>query len=253
MVTAAAVCTVPAVILESLYPTSVPLHEVNWVIWGAFVAEYLVALMVAEGWRARLRYTRRAWLDVLIIVLTVPLFPDDVQVLRILRLLRLLRLIVLFKLLRAMRSRFALDPLYFTGASAAACMLIAALALYIAEPQVIPDFGTALWWATCTMTTVGYGDVYPRTPLGRGIAAALMIIGVATMASFTAGIAAYLNGRVRRKRGPRRFSSEAVAAAWTEVEAAEAALAAAHHKLRAALTAPRSLADGEEGSQTTVG
>ena len=56
----------------------------------------------------------------------------------------------------------------------------------------LTSYGDALWWAGVTMSTVGYGDHYPITPAGRGVAFALMLFGIAMLSAMTATIAAYL-------------------------------------------------------------
>jgi voltage-gated potassium channel len=56
----------------------------------------------------------------------------------------------------------------------------------------IGDFGTALWWAVSTVTTVGYGDAYPITPEGKGVAVFLMLVGIALFSVMTANVAALL-------------------------------------------------------------
>lgn len=53
----------------------------------------------------------------------------------------------------------------------------------------ITSFGTALWWAIVTCTTVGYGDHSPVTPAGQGIAVVLMLVGIALLSIITANIA----------------------------------------------------------------
>ncbi|MDP1803815.1 MAG: potassium channel family protein, partial [Acidimicrobiales bacterium] len=55
----------------------------------------------------------------------------------------------------------------------------------------IDSLGDALWWAVTTVTTVGYGDQFPVTPAGRGIAAFLMLSGIALFGVLTANIAAF--------------------------------------------------------------
>ncbi len=55
----------------------------------------------------------------------------------------------------------------------------------------IHTFGDALWWAITTVTTVGYGDKYPVTPAGRGIASFLMITGIALFGLLTANITTF--------------------------------------------------------------
>jgi voltage-gated potassium channel len=56
----------------------------------------------------------------------------------------------------------------------------------------LTSYGDALWWSAVTMATVGYGDYYPISPAGRGVAVALMLFGIASLSGLTAAIAAYL-------------------------------------------------------------
>lgn len=56
----------------------------------------------------------------------------------------------------------------------------------------LDDYGTTLWWAMATVTTVGYGDNVPVTPEGRGVAVLLMLVGIAFFSWVTANIAAFL-------------------------------------------------------------
>ena len=70
-----------------------------------------------------------------------------------------------------------------------------AIAVYFAERSSggsIDSLDTAFWWAITTATTVGYGDKVPVTPLGRGIAVVLMIVGIGVFAVLTANVAAFL-------------------------------------------------------------
>lgn len=188
-VTAAAVATVPAVIAESVFPQMT--YYVHWTIWAVFVLEYLVVLLLCRTWSERKDWTRRSWLDILIIVGSFPLLPADAQTVRLVRLMRLLRLLVLYRMLRRLGRSYRLSPLQFTGATAGVAWLTGGLAAYVAEPT-FHSYGDSLWWAITTMTTVGYGDLAPTTPLGRFVGAVLMVIGVSLMASFTATIASYL-------------------------------------------------------------
>lgn len=56
----------------------------------------------------------------------------------------------------------------------------------------LTSFGDAVWWAMTTITTVGYGDHYPVTVLGRCVAAGLMIGGVAVLGVVTAAVASWM-------------------------------------------------------------
>jgi voltage-gated potassium channel len=74
-------------------------------------------------------------------------------------------------------------------------MLICSAALYVAEQGLnaaIDDPLDALWWGIVTLTTVGYGDVYPVTTEGRLAAAALMLLAVTLFATITATITSYM-------------------------------------------------------------
>ena len=55
----------------------------------------------------------------------------------------------------------------------------------------IHNFGDAIWWAIVTVTTVGYGDRYPVTPGGRGVAVVLMLVGIGLIGVLTATVASY--------------------------------------------------------------
>jgi len=72
--------------------------------------------------------------------------------------------------------------------------IIAACLLYYAEnhaqPEVFTSIPAAMWWAVSTLTTVGYGDIYPITPVGKIIASVIAILGIAMFALPTAIIGA---------------------------------------------------------------
>ncbi|MDP8922010.1 MAG: potassium channel family protein [Chloroflexota bacterium] len=71
---------------------------------------------------------------------------------------------------------------------------MAATLVYLAErggEGTIQTFPDALWWAAATITTVGYGDVYPMTPAGRGVAFLLMLVGISVFGLLTARVAAF--------------------------------------------------------------
>ncbi|WP_141549983.1 potassium channel family protein, partial [Nocardia farcinica] len=62
-------------------------------------------------------------------------------------------------------------------------------------------FGDALWWATTTITTVGYGEHHPVTPSGRVVAACLMFSGIALFSVVTGSVASWILDRVREEDG----------------------------------------------------
>ena len=80
--------------------------------------------------------------------------------------------------------------IYFTIAGNIIMFLSAYIFLYFEKninPQV-QNYGDALWWALCTISTVGYGDIYPITGAGRFTGAFLIIVGIMFFLGFTASI-----------------------------------------------------------------
>jgi voltage-gated potassium channel len=150
--------------------------------WALFVVDYVVRLRLAPDRRT---YVRKHVVDLLVIALPL------------LRPLRLLRLLVLFSVLnRRIGSRLRGRLAVYTGGTAALLALCAALGVLSAERghegANINSFGDSIWWAITTMTTVGYGDRYPVTGLGRAIAAMLMVGGIALLGVVTATLASWL-------------------------------------------------------------
>ena len=158
----------------------------TWITWLMFVLDYLVRLMLAESRRT---FVIRHWLD--LIVIALPL----------LRPLRLLRLVPLLSVInRRATTRLQGRVATYVVGGALLLAFVGALAELNAERNApgatIVNFGDAIWWATTTMTTVGYGDTYPVTVIGRWVAAALMVGGVALLGTVTATFASWLVDRV---------------------------------------------------------
>jgi voltage-gated potassium channel len=191
----------------------------NWVIWALFVAELLFILTVAPRKAAALR---AHWVDVLIIVLTAPLFGRFLASLRLVRLVRLLRMLRLFALLtRALQRERVVS-------SGATFRLVAVLTLAIVvlsgSVEALVDSGDfpstwdGIWWAMVTVTTVGYGDIYPKTVDGRIIAMVVMLFGIGFLSVLTATVASYF---VKSDRGG---ETESILAALGRLEAEVAEL-----------------------------
>ena len=66
------------------------------------------------------------------------------------------------------------------------------LAENVSETGTLNSFGDALWWSAATITTVGYGDIYPVTALGRIVGVFTMLVGISTFAVVTAKVAEFL-------------------------------------------------------------
>ncbi len=76
----------------------------------------------------------------------------------------------------------------------------AGLLIRLTDPKDIHSLGEGLWWAVQTVTTVGYGDVVPSSPLGRIVGVAVMITGIAFLTVTTAAITNLFIEQARRRR-----------------------------------------------------
>jgi voltage-gated potassium channel len=204
----AALFMVPIVVIEQSAPGEpwATLAMVgNWIVWALFLAEVVVMLKVVPD--------RRAWLkshplEIVIVVLTPPFLPASLQALRFFRLLRILRLIAV---VRYARRLFSLDGLRYGTLIAVATALVGGAAFAAAEGEEVTTWD-GIWWAVATMTTVGYGDLYPETDVGRGIAILVMIVGI--------GFLSLLIGSVSERFIAPRVQEE-IAEVEEDVESAE--------------------------------
>ena len=159
---------------------------VNWAIWGLFVLDYVVRLCLADN---RWHWFLRHLLDFAIVALPL------------LRPLRLLRLLVLIEVLqKAIGDAFRGRIVVYTVSGVVLLIYTSSLAVFDKERYLhgatINSFGKAVWWSITTVTTVGYGDVYPVTNTGRVIAVLLMIGGISLVGVVTAALASWIIERV---------------------------------------------------------
>lgn len=201
--------------------------NVNTVIVVMFAIEYVARLWVAgenavyAGFGGRVRYATKplaladlaAFAPELLLTLLAPeeggAMLAALRALRLFRLFKLARYVPAFSIVGAALRR-AGPPLLAALAVAAVQVYVAALILYFIEGQ-IPDqqdsFGSvtrALWWAVVTLTTVGYGDVYPITPLGRFAAALIALAGIGIVAMPTGIIASAFAEEFRERHESRQ-------------------------------------------------
>ena len=130
----------------------------------------------------------------------------------LLRLLRLARILRLAKLGRFSKAWSLLAEavgsrryeLMLTAMAAVFVLLISATLLYAVEGQGQPDkFGSiprAFWWSVVTLTTIGYGDVYPATTLGKILTGITAVIGIGLIATPAGIIAAALSDALQKQR-----------------------------------------------------
>src|SRR5688500_715789 len=206
--------SVATVIMESIrevreqYGTL--LHALEWVFTLLFTVEYGLRLLSV---RRPMRYATSFFgvVDLLAIVPTyLSILVPGSQYLLVIRVLRLLRVFRLLKLseyvaegdilrsaLRASRRKISV----FISAVVLLVVIIGAL-MYVIEGEAngFTSIPRSIYWAIVTMTTVGYGDLSPRTPLGQIAASIVMIIGYGIIAVPTGIVTGELAHAVRDKK-----------------------------------------------------
>jgi voltage-gated potassium channel len=177
--------------LDAFNVFSVMVFSIEYVlrIWSAVEIPMLSRL---PRWSARLRFAARPIMIIdLLAVLPwylQPFVSVDLRSLRVFRLFRLLKLVRYSPALQTLGRVIADEYRALFGALLVLLILLlfASTTIYFLERDAQPDkFGSvpaAAWWALATLTTVGYGDVVPATPLGKVVGGIVMLLGVGMVA-----------------------------------------------------------------------
>lgn len=193
-----------------------------------FTVEYLLRIWTADllfpelpPWRARIKYvfSGMAIIDfVAILPFYLPMFlAINLVSFRAIRLVRLLRLFKLNRYTDAMSSigavfRSKLQEILVSVFFVVIVLIIASLLIYYAEHDAQPDkFANAfsgVWWAVATLTTVGYGDIYPVTALGRFMGGIIALTGIGLVAVPTGIISAGFVELLEKKHGGKSDEDE---------------------------------------------
>lgn len=159
------------------------------ILTAIFAAEFTSRIAASRDRRA---YFRGHWIDLLALI-------PPVRGLRVLRLVRLLRLVRAFsgvaRALSSVERLAAHKGLVWMFAAWFAVMVLCSMGLYVAENgtnEAIASPLDAIWWGIVTLSTVGYGDVYPLTPEGRLAAAILMLLGIALYSAIIASVTSFM-------------------------------------------------------------
>lgn len=212
-----------ALILETVPPIEAQiggwLRVIEYVSVALFSVEYVLRVWssreapgITNPITGRIRFASRPLMliDLLAIVPAyVPFLGVDLRFARALRLMRVFRIMRVARYSAAMQAlgRVFLHrrhELILTGSALGLVLVISSSALYFTERGVQPDsFGSipeTMWWAVATLTTVGYGDVYPMTNFGRLLGGIVALLGVCVVAIPTAIIGAGFMDELRSSR-----------------------------------------------------
>ena len=162
---------------------------VGVVTWLVFLLDYVVHTRRL----VRYRHTRVGRFDLFVVVATAPWFlipgAGAVQFAALLRLARLARLVMATK-----GARRLFERLGRVAGVAGGVVVLGSLVAYHAEHPTNPGFATvgdALWWGIVTLTTVGYGDIVPKTTTGRWAAVVIMLTGIAVLGLLAGSLASF--------------------------------------------------------------
>lgn len=177
-----------------------------------FIVDYLLRLFTADyklhkGAFSFLLYpiTPMAIIDLLCILPSLSIISNGFRILKVFRLFRTLRVFRVFKAVRYSKSirmikgvfKSQKKPLMTVGILAVAYVLISALVIFNVEPDSFNNFFDSVYWATVSLTTMGYGDIYPVTTIGRVVTMISSVFGIAIIALpsgiITAGFMEELN------------------------------------------------------------
>ena len=197
-----------------------------------FVIDYILRWVTADfelkkGWVSFVIYpfTFMAIIDLLSILPTIHLLNPTFKTARITRLLRILRVVKFIRYYEPLEIIMAVIKrqgriLWTVFSLAAFYIFITALIMFNAEEEVNPNTGDylfhsffdAVYWAACTLTTVGYGDIYPVSQIGRFISMISAFVGVAIVALpsgiITAGYLDELKAKREQKQAKKNLKQQ---------------------------------------------
>ncbi len=184
-----------------------------------FIIDYILRLITADkklnkGVGSFFLYTitPMAIIDILAILPSLIPVSGALRVLKVFRLLRTLRVFRVFKVIRYSKSISIIIEVFKKQKSsllvvcgfAFGYILVSALVVISIEPETFPTFFDAMYWATVSLTTVGYGDIYAVSAAGKAITMISALLGIAIVALpagiITAGYMEEINKRKETKK-----------------------------------------------------
>ena len=190
-----------------------------------FSMEYILRIWTADlkypkmsKWKARLKFMTSA-IGIIDLVAILPFYLPFILKfdLRFIRILRVFRLLRIFKLSRYTKSLKLLGSIFYekktelgiTVLATFILMLISSTIMYNleheAQPKDFPNIIETFWWAVATLTTVGYGDVYPITGMGKFFGGIIALLGIGLVALPTgilsAGFIEKIENKNKKKSG----------------------------------------------------
>ena len=206
-----------ATIVISIVPlafkkTNIVFQWIDYIAVSVFILDYFLRLITADFKLKKsvasffvYPITPLAIIDLVSILPSITVLNNGFRLLKLFRLLRTLKVLRAFKFLRYSKSFDVIISVFkkqkkvlsAVATMAVAYVLISALVIFNVEPDSFETFFDAIYWATISLTTVGYGDIYPVTTIGRIVTMISSVLGIAIIALpsgvITAGYLAEIN------------------------------------------------------------
>ena len=162
-----------------------------------FIVDYVMRLLTADYKLNRRSasfllypFTPMAVLDLLTILASISVLNSGFKVLKVFRLLRTFRVLRVFKAFRYSKNVAIIlgvfkkqkEALTVVGVLAVGYIFVTALIIFNVEPDTFPTFFDAIYWATISLTTVGYGDIYAVSNVGKVLTMVSSLLGIAIVA-----------------------------------------------------------------------
>ncbi|MDR0656334.1 MAG: ion transporter [Treponema sp.] len=197
---------------------AVGLHRFEVFSIGIFTIEYILRMWTARNKYPEVKYpylkyifSASAIIDLLAILpFFLPfLIPVDLRFLRVIRLLRIVRIFKLSRYNKAMDLMIRVlknerEKIVMTIFMTAIMLILSASVMYHIENAVQPEqfsnIPETIWWAVATLTTVGYGDVYPVTVAGKILGGIIAILGIGLVALPAGIISSGFVGAISNKK-----------------------------------------------------
>lgn len=192
--------------------SNIVFEYIDYITVAIFIIDYLLRLLTADYKlnKSALSFvlypvTPMAIIDLVSILPSITLLNSGFRLLKLFRLLRTLKVFRTFKFLRYSKSFEIISNVFkkqkkvlsAVATMAIGYILVSALVIYNVEPESFETFFDAVYWATISLTTVGYGDIYPVSTIGRIVTMISSAFGIAIIALpsgvITAGYLAEIN------------------------------------------------------------
>lgn len=245
------ILSIIAVVVESEQTLSIKYHQIFlWfeiIAVAIFSLEYIARVYTASlqypdlpRWKAVFKYvfSTMAIIDFLAIIpfyielglaILPILFPEmesstgmlDLRFVRVLRLMRLLRIFKLNRYNNSMQMigdvmREEKEKLFITIFMTGILLVLSSALVFTAEhssqPEEFPNIYASMWWAIATLTTVGYGDIYPVTAFGKILSGVIALLGIGLVALPTGILSGSFVQAINEEKEQKQLEAEAEAA-----------------------------------------